>query len=656
MKATESIIQPMLEGTKQYLIPLFQRTYSWSSPQWKQLWEDILDIEIVNKNRGHFIGSIVSMSLESEPHEVQKYLIIDGQQRLTTLSILLAVIRDIARDNGDKELSEEIHENLLVNKWKSNDNFYKILPTQVDRKAYKAIIDSVEYVDEESNIKKAYEYFKNKISKTDLDIRELKTLVSNKLSIVSIVLASDDNPYLVFESLNAKGRPLTQANLIRNYFFMRISNEMHEQVYQKYWKPMQDIYQDSLTEYIRHFLMRNGKVVRSTEVYLELKNTVNTGGIIEHIKELHQLSLYYECILNPNLIGDLKIRNVLHRLNRLDAGTSYPFILNMYTLFKEGKLLSDDFVSIVNIIENYLIRRFVCNIPTNELNKIFPLLIQKVNGFSDRELIEEIKAFLQNKGYPKNQEFKEKLLTNRLYGSGDRARKTKFILESLEESYKHKEKINYENLTIEHIMPQTLSDSWKISLGENWENIHDKYVHVLGNLSLTAYNSEMSNEPFQRKLKNLAGSHLEINKTFRVLNNWGKDEIIARTNLLADMCLHVWSYFGSIDNEIKDVKGTTPRLLNIFDKNIEVTNWREVWIKTLNESILLKNENFSLIQEKYPNLFSSDINKFKRRGVLINDMYVNVDFSARDIYRLSLKIIEIIGVPKEEWNVEIVVK
>lgn len=180
-------------------------------------------------------------------------------------------------------------------------------------------------------------------------------------------------------------------------------------------------------------------------------------------------------------------------------------------------------------------------------------------------------------------------------------------------------------------------------------------MHFLGNLSLTAYNSEMSNEPFQRKLKNLAESHLEINKAFRVLNNWGKDEIEARTNLLADMCLRVWSYFGSIDNEIKDVKGTTPRLLNIFGKNIEVTNWREVWIKTLNESILLKNENFLLIQEKYPNLFSSDINKFKRRGVLINDMYVNVDFSARDIYRLSLKIIEIIGIPKEEWNVEIVV-
>ncbi|WP_191565973.1 DUF262 domain-containing protein [Metabacillus idriensis] len=655
MKATESIIQPMIEGTKQFVIPLFQRTYSWSSPQWKQLWDDILEIRITHEHRSHFIGSIVSMSMDSEPHEVQKYLVIDGQQRLTTLSILLITIRDIARESGDRELAEEIHENLLVNKWKTGDSFYKLLPTQVDRQVYKSLIDSSDQNDEKSGIRQAYDYFRNKISKVEIDFRELKTLLSTRLSLVSIVLASDDNPYLVFESLNAKGRPLTQADLIRNFFFMRISSDKHEQVYQEYWKPMQDYYQESLTEYIRHFLARKGKIVRSTEVYSELKDSVSTGDIIEHVKELHRLSEYYKCILNPDLIGDLNIRRALHRINRIEAKTSYPFLLNMFTLYREGKLLSEEFVNIVSVVENYLIRRFVCDIATNELNKIFLSLIQKVSGFSTKELLEEVKASLQNKGYPKDQEFRDKLLTTRLYGSGDRAKKTKFILESIEESYRHKEKINYDNLTIEHIMPQTLSDSWKISLSEEWENIHDKYLHVLGNLTLTAYNSEMSNETFQKKRGNLANSHLEINKTFRNVNNWGIDEIKARTNLLADKCLQVWSYFGSHNNEIKDVKGTSPRLLTILGKNLEVSTWREVWITTLNEVIQLNDGNFSVIQEKYPNLFSSDINKFKRRGVLKNDIYVNVDFSSRDIYRLSLKILEFIGVPKEEWNVEVVV-
>ncbi|CAM3888566.1 DUF262 domain-containing protein [Aeromicrobium ponti] len=655
MKATESIIQPMIEGTKQYVIPLFQRTYSWSTSQWKQLWDDILEIRITHEHRSHFIGSIVSMSMDSEPHEVQKYIVIDGQQRLTTLSILLIAIRDAARESGDKELAEEIHENLLVNKWKTGDSFYKLLPTQVDRQIYKYLIDASEQNYEKSGIKQAYDYFRNKISKTEIDFKEFKTLLSTRLSLVSIVLASDDNPYLVFESLNAKGRPLTQADLIRNFFFMRISSDKHEEVYQEYWKPMQDYYQDSLTEYIRHFLARKGKIVRSSEVYLELKESVSSGDIIEHVKELHRLSEYYRCILNPDLIDDLKLRSALNKINRIEAKTSYPFLLNMFTLYREGKLLSEEFVNIVSVIENYLIRRFVCDIATNELNKIFLSLIQKVNGFSTKELLEEVKAFLQNKGYPKDQEFRDKLLTTRLYGSGDRARKTKFILESIEESYRHKEKINYGNLTIEHIMPQTLSDSWKISLGEEWENILDEYLHVLGNLTLTAYNSEMSNETFQKKRKNLGESHLEINKTFRNLNNWGIDEIKARTNLLADKCLQVWSYFGSHNNEIKDVKGTSPRLLTILGKNLEVSTWREVWITTLNEVIQLKEGNFFVIQEKYPNLFSSDINKFKRRSVLKNDIYVNVDFSARDIYRLSLKILEIIGVPKEEWNVEFVV-
>ncbi|TFD99603.1 DUF262 domain-containing protein [Jeotgalibacillus salarius] len=654
MKATESIIQPMIEGTKQYVIPLFQRTYSWLNPQWKQLWEDIQDIRLTDENRSHFIGSIVSMSIDSEPHEVQQYLVIDGQQRLTTLSILLIAIRDKAKEEGNIDLAEEIHQNLLVNKWKKGNSYYKLLPTQLDRAAYKSLVDSIA-LEEKSNIGEAYEYFKKKISKTEIELNMLKSLVSNRLSLVSIVLASDDNPYLVFESLNAKGRPLTQADLIRNFFFMRVSNDKHEEIYQKYWKPMQDYYLDSLTEYIRHFLMREGKIVRNTEVYLELKNSVSNGNVIEHIKELYQLSDYYKIIKNPKFINDPTIRRMLNRLNRLDAGTSYPFFLNMFTLYKRGYLLAEDFVSIAEIIENYLIRRFVCNIPTNELNKIFPLLIQKVQGFSGKELIDEIKAFLQNKGYPKDPEFRDNLLATRLYGGGDRARKTKFILESIEESYNHKEKINYDNLTVEHIMPQTISDPWKIALGDEWENIHDTNLHVLGNLTLTAYNSEMSNEPFQKKRENLANSHLEINKTFRNVNNWTIGEIKARTNLLADKSLQVWSYFGSKSNEIKDVKGTSPRLLTIAGNNYEVSNWREVWVTTLNTVIQLNDSNFSVIQEKYPNLFSPDINKFKRRGVLQNDMYINVDLSARDVYRLSLKVIETINLPKEEWEVELVV-
>lgn len=655
MKANESIMQPMIEGTKQFVIPLFQRTYSWINPQWKQLWEDFLDVRFTEEHKSHFIGSIVSMSVDSEPHEVQKYLIIDGQQRLTTLTILLTAIRDIARKNNELELAAEIHESLLVNKFKSGEGYYKLLPTQVDREVYKSLIDSKVVTDDNSNIFQAYLYFTNKINKAEIDLSELKSILTNKLSIVSIVLASDDNPYLVFESLNAKGRPLTQADLIRNLFFMRIGSDSHEEVYLKYWKPMQDFYQDELTEYIRHYLMRNGKIVRNTEVYIELKKLVSTGDILEHIIELHRLSEYYQLLMKPDLIEDVVLKEMLKRLIRLEAKTSYPFFLNMLTMYNEKKLLTVDLVKVFKLIENYLIRRFVCNIPTNELNKIFPSLIHKVNGFSGNELLEEIKASLQNKGYPKDEEFRDNLMNTRLYGSGDRARKTKFILESIEESHNHKEKINYDNLTIEHIMPQTFSDSWKIILGEDWEFVREKYLHIIGNLTLTAYNSEMSNEPFEKKLKNLSNSHLEINKTFKDVHSWRIDEIKARTSLLAGKCLQVWSYFGSQSNEVKDVKGTTPRLLTLLGKKHEVSTWREVWIKTLNEVNEVSERNFPAIQEKYPNIFSTDSNKFKRRGILNNNMYVNIDFSSRDIYRLSLIIMDIINVSRAEWKVDVIV-
>ncbi|WP_419958716.1 DUF262 domain-containing protein [Psychrobacillus psychrotolerans] len=655
MKANESIIQPMIEGTKQFVIPLFQRTYSWLNPQWRQLWEDILDVRYSEESRSHFIGSIVSMSVESEPHEVQKYLVIDGQQRLTTLTILLVAIRDIARENNDLELAEEIHESLLVNKWKSGEGYYKLYPTQIDRNVYTSLIDSKIIENDKSNIFQAYEFYKNKIKKTMVDLGELKSLITNKLSIVSIVLASDDNPYLVFESLNAKGRPLTQADLIRNLFFMRINSDEHEEVYKQYWEPMQDFYQEGLTEYIRHYLMSAGKIVRNTEVYLELKELVGTGDVVEHIKELHKLSEYYKFLLQPDLVENINLRVMLKRLKRLEAKTSYPFFLNMLTLYKENKLLAEDLVKVFKVVENYLIRRFVCNIPSNELNKIFPSLIQKVNGFSGNELLEEIKASLQNKGYPKDEEFRADLMTTRLYGSGDRARKTKFILESLEESYNHKELINYDNLTIEHIMPQTFSDSWKIVIGSNWEMIREKYLHVIGNLTLTAYNAEMSNDPFEKKLKKLSNSHLEINKSFKNVHSWKEDEIRARTSLLADRCLHVWSYFGSKNNEVQDVKGTVPRLLTIYGEKYEVSTWREVWITTINVINQLSENNFIAIQGKYPNLFSSDINKFKRRGILKNDMYINVDFSARDIYRLSHNILDIVGIPSDDWKVEFIV-
>lgn len=271
MKASETNLQEIIEGTKQYIIPMFQRTYSWVDKQWNQLWEDVIDLIDDNQNQSHFIGSIVSIPMNANTHGVQQFLVIDGQQRLTTLLVLLAATRDVAKKQGNINLADEIHNTLLINSYKSGEEVYKFLPTQVDKEFFKKIINNDTLTGlEDSRIIKAYQFFFNKLEKMD-DISILKSKITANLSIVSIVLSPDDNPYLVFESLNAKGQPLTQADLIRNYLFMRIPTDDQEDQYTRYWLPMQEKLGDQLTEFIRHYLLGVNINVRKSDVYVKFK-------------------------------------------------------------------------------------------------------------------------------------------------------------------------------------------------------------------------------------------------------------------------------------------------------------------------------------------------------------------------------------------------
>ncbi|MFJ7976666.1 DUF262 domain-containing protein [Peribacillus sp. NPDC096379] len=655
MQAHETKIQPIIEGTKQYLVPMFQRTYSWKINEWKQLWEDILEIDDLEENKGHFIGSIVSMPVPSAPHEVQKYLLIDGQQRLTTIVIILGVIRDLAKENDSIRLSKEINNTLLINEYEDGDSRFKLLPTQADRASFREIIfpNSDGNIDNNSLIIQAYNYFKKQISSSDIELRQLKTSLTNRLSLVSIVLASDDNPYLVFESLNAKGRPLTQSDLIRNFFFMRINQEQHDLIYNQYWKPMQETLGDFLTEFIRHFLMKQGKLVRKSEVYIKLKETAEKEVALEYIQKIYTYSTYYNKLIYPNAENDKELRASLSKLNRIEATTSYPLLLNLYNLYNDNIINKNEFKEILDVLENYLIRRFVCDIPTNELNKIFLSLCQKIEGYKGVEVVKEIKSALQNKGYPKDTEFKYNLIHSRLYSAGDRSRKTRLILEIIEESFNHKEKIDFHNLSVEHIMPQTLKQIWKEELGTAWEEVHNQYLHTLGNLTLTAYNSELSNETFAVKREQLNNSHLELNKYFKDIEKWDESNIKDRASSLAERCLVIWAYFGSEEFEIKDVKGTSPRLLYFFNRWHEVNSWRDVWATTINKIIEKDEKNLDVLLENYPNLVSRDNKAFKRNYVLNNNIYINVDLDARDVYRLCNRILELLKIDKEEWSVEI---
>lgn len=381
-------------------------------------------------------------------------------------------------------------------------------------------------------------------------MEKLYTVIGKSLVLVSITLDKDDNPYLIFESLNAKGRPLTQADLIRNFFFMRIHVDRQADVFTKYWRPMQDDLGENLTEFIRHFLMRDGQIIRQSDVYYTLKETVEnrpeTTDDTHYLADMARFSKYYARLLNPEIEPIAELSGRLTRLNRIEATTTYPFLLNAYDDLVTGRLSEGDFVSILDLLETFLIRRFVCSIPTNALLKVFVALYGHA---SKTALLEGVKQFLKDKDFPRDRLFKERFISLRLYGGGDRLPKTRLILERLEQSFAHKEAIAFDQLSVEHVMPQTLTDTWKDELGGNWEVAHEMWLHTIGNLTLTGYNPELSNADFSTKRAILQKSHVELNRYFGSVTKWNEQAISQRADHLADVALKIWPDVVRADEE-----------------------------------------------------------------------------------------------------------
>ncbi|MBU6186970.1 MAG: DUF262 domain-containing protein [Cyanobacteria bacterium REEB444] len=657
MQASETKLQQIIEGTKQYVVPLFQRPYSWKKSEWQALWNDLVELCKADNPRPHFMGSIVTMPTISVPEGVSKYLLIDGQQRLTTVFILLSALRNTAKQS-EEELAAEIDNTILVNPYKKDLDYYKLQPTQVDRVAFHQIIDSEPRVNE-SDILECYRFFEKKIhqSRLSLELQRIKKVICSNLSLVSVVLSADDDPYLVFESLNAKGRPLTQADLIRNYFFMRIHADSQESVYAQYWQPMQDLLKDSLTEFIRHYLTKTGVEVKQNEIYFEIKDRISTNDALSYLKDLCVFSEYYSRLLNPEREPKEIVRKYLHRLNRLEVATVYPFLLNCYDDWMKDRIAEQEFVSVLQVLENFLLRRFVCNIQTRGLNRIFALLYSQVSKGTDLasdSFVERLKLTLQNRDYPKDAEFRSRLVDVKLYG-GNRSEKCKLILESIEESFEHKEQVFFDKLSIEHVMPQTLNEDWKDDLGEDWAITHELLRHTIGNLTLTAYNPELSNDTFEKKKEQLKNSHLELNKYFQSRTSWCREDIEERSEHLADIALQVWSYFGDESAQpspSSSLTGTIPKSLCCFGQEYVVRSWRDVLETTLNTIADLEPDSFKEIMQQFPRFIGWDDKDFRSTRRLRNGAFIEVNLSAQDIYTFCMKAIETGELSIEEWSVE----
>ena len=658
MKASETNLRSILEGNKQFLVPLFQRTYSWDKKEWDTLWNDLEELREETHQRNHFIGSAVTIPQDSAASGVAKSLLIDGQQRITTILIILALLRDRAKELPESNLGDEFNDSFLANRYKKGRDHWKLLPTQTDREPYTQIMQG-EPITQQTQIGKAAAYFSKRLAgKKTAELEALQNIVTSKLILVDVKLDRDEDPYLIFESLNAKGRPLTQADLIRNYFFMKIPDEQQqEHFYAQYWQPMQDNLGTALPEAIRHFLMRNGKTIKQGDTYLALKEEVeerSSATTGDYLQELARFASYYARLIYPDQEPAHNLRRRLQQLNRLEVTVAYPFLLNIYDDYARNIITAADFAAILDLLENFILRRAVCNMSRGGLNRIFPLLYAQAS--QAESLVAGVRNSLATKNYPDDADFRQSFTSSIMYGNGPRYVRTKLILERLETSAGNKEIVPFERLSVEHVTPQTLTPWWKDHLGADYEQVHQLWLHTIGNLTLAGYNSELSNSDFSHKRSLFAESHIGLNDWFQQTDTWDDETISIRAEALAERALAIWPFFGRTQlpsrSATAGITGKTPIRLVILDQTFPVTTWRDVLQHTLQTISDHDAENFLAIAEKFPKYISRDKNDLRATRQLTNGFFIETNMSALSVDRLCRQVAELAELSTEDWRVE----
>jgi uncharacterized protein with ParB-like and HNH nuclease domain len=548
VEASPAKVIQYFNGEKQNLIPLFQRAYTWDETQWSTFWQDLLVQYEEGEGGIHFMGAIVSLPARSVPVGVSKFSIIDGQQRLTTVSVLLCALRDLLNTNS----AARIQEVYLTNKFREVEDTLKFVPTQADREAYQAIIDhKTQQFQHTSRVHQAYEFFKRKISNDKdtndqvLDPERILTTLERSLQVVMINLSEDDDPYLIFESLNFKGEPLTQADLVRNYLLMRFKHSsgaggIQEKIFREFWKPLEEKLSSQLTEFLRHYVMKDGDDIKQGGIYVafrrKLKEMEAANAELE-IRSIGRFGNFYSTFLNPNQETDVAIASRLENLRGIKMTTAYPLLLRLFDARFSGILDVSELAKCLRLIESFVVRRAICGIPSNSLSKIFLLLVKDFPKSSFEDWLgKSLYAFVGNQRFPRDEEFKTAFKTQAQYGRGT----TKFVLSQLEKSFFHKETVDLSVTTIEHVLPQTLTSAWKLELGESSENEHELLVGTMGNLTLTGYNSEASNSSFEEKQAVLSTTHIELNRWILDQQKWGRVEIELRATMLFDRAKEIW--------------------------------------------------------------------------------------------------------------------
>lgn len=559
MKATEAKFLDFLKKSPQFVIPIYQRTYSWTEKECRQLWDDVIRTGSDERISVHFVGSIVyiEQGLSQVTHQ-SPLLVIDGQQRLTTVTLLLAALAKAVGEDEPMEgfSAEMLRGYYLMNPLERGERKFKLLLSQTDKDTLTALVGSLEPPQEPSlkitqNFGLFAEWLKGR--KGDL-LAVCKGLA--KLVVVDIALNRDqDNPQLIFESMNSTGKELSQADLIRNYVLMGLEPELQTRLYEQFWRPMeidfgQEAYGTHFDAFMRHYLsVKTGAIPRIDEVYEAFKNharspEVAKAGVEALVKDIRDYARYF-CAMALGAEQDPDLKRAFNDLRDLKVEVAYPFLLELYHDHKTGLLLKEDLLESVRLVEAYVFRRAICAIPTNSLNKTFGTFAKALK--KDRYL-ESVKAHFialpSYRRFPTDEEFRRDLHTRDVYNFRSRS----YWLRRME-NFGRRERVDVDEYTIEHILPQNenLSAKWREALGPEWERIQATWLHTLGNLTLTAYNSDYSDRAFEDKRdmpdapeKGLKQSPLHLNQGLGALEQWNEETIKARAGKLADRALGIW--------------------------------------------------------------------------------------------------------------------
>jgi len=679
LKANEKKFTRFLEGSdKHFIIPVYQRNYDWKKEQCKQLFDDLIDIS--KTNRTHFLGSIVS--IYHDDGEDLEYLIIDGQQRLTTLSLLLLAIYKIINNNllQTNVNKEQIKDEYLINKYSKDDKKIRLKPVKNDKNAFASLFKEENDYIQDTNITINFQYFYERILKKELSIDKL-FLAIKQLIIVDIELKNgEDDPQLIFESLNSTGLDLKEADKVRNFILMKENSSTQERFYTFYWNKIEENTNYNVSDFIRDYLtIKERTIPNKNKVYLHFKRYVtnNIVNIEELLKDLLKFSTYYKKIINSKVNTD-EISLILNKINRLESVVTYPFIMEIFEDKDNGIICEEDIKSILNIIVVFVFRRLICEVPTNALNKIFMTMAREIKKYNDfkEHYLEIFKYIITRKKltgrFPNDEEFGLKIVQKDIYNF--KSKNKLFLLEQLE-NYDNKERVDIENLisnnilTIEHIMPQKLTPIWRESLGSNYEVIHEKYLHTLGNITLTGYNSKLSNKSFLEKRdmqKGFKESRLFLNKALHSLEDWNEEKIINRANDLKDRALIIWtlphSTYQSEEDNLKiftlnddDISFTGEKILSfkfMEEKEKILNSWKDFY--RIISSMLYELDPIKFKQIIVDNNYNYEGLAKVRDSYKINEFYIYTNLSAEAILSRLRVLIEEIGLDVNDLTFTIV--